>query len=437
MASMIRPLHLSLTSKSTAIRHVLDQHMPWIRSCLAVEPAEIIQLRFDHPLAHLAAQRLFGSGCRTAISHEARKTLEKRLERIEFPPGIVPASALRLVSLPRAAREWSAEWLDCPVAFHFTGLSRPVIAVNIPYVDSLNRGSEWREVTLAKCEDSPALLALMEEAFGMDRLMKIMGEGSVSVQPLAWDDLVLDDSVGRLVKDDFCLFLQREGWYKEHRMPFRRGYLFYGPPGNGKSSVIRAMLSTPGISGFTLNPFRYCTDDDMLTAMFREAAQSTPAVVVFEDLDRCYPVDKEQEPVSRISLQQLLNHLDGIGNQDGIIVVATANNPSILDAAILRRPGRFDRVVGFQNPSADLRRTYLQQMYAPLAQDDLTECARMTAGFSFAQLREAYIMAGQIALEEDGRVDAIRLVGAARTLAETMMSADRKWNSPVGFREAV
>jgi hypothetical protein len=116
-----------------------------------------------------------------------------------------------------------------------------------------------------------------------------------------------------LVKDDFCLFLQREDF-----------------------------------SGFTLNPFRYCADDYMLTAMFREAAQSTPAVVVFEDLDRCYPVDKEQEPVSRISLQQLLNHLDGIGNQDGIIVVATANNPSILDAAILRRPGRFDRVVGLR-----------------------------------------------------------------------------------------
>jgi SpoVK/Ycf46/Vps4 family AAA+-type ATPase len=397
----------------------------------------MIQLRFDHPLAPLAALRLFGSDCRTAIPREALKTLDKRLERMEFPPGIVPASVLRLVSLPGATREWSAEWLDCPVALHFTGLSGPVIAVNIPYVDSLNHGSEWREVTLAKCDDSPALLALMEEAFGMDRLMKIMGEGSVDVQPLAWDDLVLDDSVGRLVKDDFSLFLQREDWYKQHRMPFRRGYLFYGPPGNGKSSVIRAMLSTPGVSGFTLNPFRYCADDDMLTAMFREAAQSTPAVIVFEDLDRCYPADKEQEPVSRISLQQLLNHLDGIGNQDGIIVVATANNPSILDAAILRRPGRFDRVVGFQNPSADLRRRYLQQMCPPLAEDDLTECVRMTTAFSFAQLRETYIIAGQISLEVDGQVTAARLIEAARTLAETMMSADRKWNSPVGFRESV
>ena len=173
-----------------------------------------------------------------------------------------------------------------------------------------------------------------------------------------------------------------------------------------------------------------------MAAMFAEAAQSTPAIIVLEDLDRCFPVNKESESGCRISLQQLLNHLDGVGNQDGIIVVATANNPCILDAAILRRPGRFDRVVGFQNPSAELRQKYLRQMYKPLATEDLMECTRVTASFSFAQLREAYILAGQIALEEEGEISATRLTQAAQALGETMMLADRKWNSSVGFREA-
>jgi len=104
-------------------------------------------------------------------------------------------------------------------------------------------------------------------------------------------------------------------------------YLFHGPPGNGKSSVIRAMLSTAGISGFTLNAFRVFTDDDMMAAMFAEAAQSTLSIIVLEDIDRWFPANKEDENGCRISLQQLLNHLDGVGNQDGIIVVATANNP--------------------------------------------------------------------------------------------------------------
>jgi len=403
---------------------------------MAEEKNNLVQLRFDNSLAAIAAHHLMGARCRTAMQPQGRTALEKRLQRIEFPPETAPAIKLRLVSLPQTSHDWAAEWLDCPVALYLSGFSGPVIAANLPCVDGAGHSSEWREVTLTKQEDVPALLDLMKAAFGVRRPLKVMGEESVNVQPLAWDDLVLDGSVVRLVKDDFHLFLEREDWYNRHRLPFRRGYLFHGPPGNGKSSVIRAMLSKTGISGFTLNPFRVFTDDDMMAAMFAEAAQSTPAIIVLEDLDRCFPVNKENESGCRISLQQLLNHLDGVGNQDGIIVVATANNPCILDAAMLRRPGRFDRVVGFQNPSAELRQEYLRQMYKPLATEDLTECTRVTAGFSFAQLREAYILAGQIALEEEGEISATRLTQAAQTLGETMMLADRKWNSPVGFREA-
>ena len=434
---MIKTLRLSLASRSAEIRNALDQDMPWIRTCMAEDGNNLVQLRFDHSLAAIAAHRLIGARCRTAIPPGGRTTLEERLQRIEFPPETAPAVKLRLVSLPQTSHDWSAEWLDCPVALYYSGFSGPVIAANLPCVDGVGHCSEWREVTLTKREDVPALLELMKAVFGVNRPLKVMGEESVNIQPLAWDDLVLDSSVVRLVKDDFHLFLEREEWYKRHRLPFRRGYLFHGPPGNGKSSVIRAMLSTAGISGFTLNPFRVFCDDDMLAAMFAEAAQSTPSIIVLEDLDRCFPVEKEKEQECHISLQQLLNHLDGVGNQDGIIVVATANNPCILDAAILRRPGRFDRVVGFQNPSAELRERYLCQMNAALRSEELSECIRVTAGFSFAQLRETYILAGQIALEEDDEIDAARISQAARTLAETMMAADRRWNSQVGFREKV
>jgi ATP-dependent 26S proteasome regulatory subunit len=48
-----------------------------------------------------------------------------------------------------------------------------------------------------------------------------------------------------------------------------------------------------------------------------------------------------------VSFQTLLNCLDGVGTQEAVIVVATANDPTCLDPAILKRPGRFDRVVQF------------------------------------------------------------------------------------------
>jgi hypothetical protein len=72
-------------------------------------------------------------------------------------------------------------------------------------------------------------------------------------------------------------------------------------------------------------------------------------------------------------------------------------------------------------------------MYAPASEEDLTEFAHKTAGFSFAQLREAYILAGQIAFETGGQINAESLAQAACMLSETMSLADRKWNTPVGF----
>jgi SpoVK/Ycf46/Vps4 family AAA+-type ATPase len=63
----------------------------------------------------------------------------------------------------------------------------------------------------------------------------------------------------------------------------------------------------------------------------------------------------------RVNFQTLLNCHHGVGTQDGVLVVATANDSTCLDAAILKRPGRFDRVVQFRNPDADLRREYYRR----------------------------------------------------------------------------
>lgn len=91
MAPMIKTLRLSLASRSTEIRNALQQHMPWIRSCTGDDGANLVQLRFDNSLAALAAHHLFGQRCRTAIQSRTQDSLKERLERIEFPPGILPA----------------------------------------------------------------------------------------------------------------------------------------------------------------------------------------------------------------------------------------------------------------------------------------------------------------------------------------------------------
>jgi ATPase family associated with various cellular activities (AAA) len=432
---MSKTLRLSLSSKSTQIHTTLDAWRPWLLDCFGEKPENLLQLRFEHSIAVLAARRLLGSDRQTERSPVSLKLLDERLRSIEFPPGVLPAMALRCSAISSGSGSWTAEWLDCPVALHFSGLCKPVVAFNIPFVDNLSRGSEWREVVIVHRTDAAHLLATLQDAFPTGPGLKIIGGSPVAVKPLAWEDLVLEDSVVRLVQEDFLLFLQREDWFRKHKLPFRRGYLLHGVPGNGKSSIIRAMLSTPGISGLTLNPFETPFDEDRLALMFAEAAQSTPSLIVLEDLDRCYPLDKARGKECALPVQQLMNQLDGVGSQDGIIVVATANDPAVLDPAILRRPGRFDRVVAIQNPPGPLRERYFRQMHGSLTAEDLAECSLRTEGFSFAQLRETYILAGQSALEENCPIDAKMLVRAAQTLVETMMVADRRWKAAAGFRK--
>jgi SpoVK/Ycf46/Vps4 family AAA+-type ATPase len=214
-----------------------------------------------------------------------------------------------------------------------------------------------------------------------------------------WDVVVLDATTRRMVRTDFELFFQREEWFRQHNLPYRRGYLLWGPPGNGKSATIRVMASHPHIQPYTLD----LSDTEEKSAgvlhLFERAATNAPALVIIEDLDRAFPTEGKRTRERTVSFQTLLNCLDGVGSQDGVIVVATANDPTCLDPAILKRPGRFDRVVQFRNPDAHLRREYYQRLSPVLTGGQFESVIAQTEGFSFAQLRETYILGAQSAFE--------------------------------------
>jgi ATP-dependent 26S proteasome regulatory subunit len=151
--------------------------------------------------------------------------------------------------------------------------------------------------------------------------------------------------------------------------------------------------------------------------MFNRAGSCAPSPIVLEDIDRAFPKQQSSGARSAISQQQLLNCLDGFTTQDGVVVVATANEPTALGPAILRRPGRFDRVVLFPNPTAELRLRYLRRLNNQQKQSELQAAIDLSEGFSFAQLREAYILAGQMAYEREAEIepgDILRAVQALR-----------------------
>jgi SpoVK/Ycf46/Vps4 family AAA+-type ATPase len=229
---------------------------------------------------------------------------------------------------------------------------------------------------------------------------------------------VLDQSVLTLVKEDFENFFERRAWFRKHGFAFRRGYLLHGEPGTGKTSVVKAMLSSRGLTAYTLRFGDPHKDDSDLDRLFQDAVRDGPAAVLLEDIDRVFPASGEVK--SNISLQQVLNSLDGIGTGDGIVVIGTANDPTRLDPAILRRPGRFDRVVQFAKPNAELRGRYIHKFGLAIDEQALVQPVAESDGFSFAFLREAIILAAQRSLVEGGDVSANDLLYAIRTLKQTM-----------------
>jgi SpoVK/Ycf46/Vps4 family AAA+-type ATPase len=214
-----------------------------------------------------------------------------------------------------------------------------------------------------------------------------------------WDSIVLDATTRRLVRKDFELFFEREQWFRQHNLPYRRGYLLWGPPGNGKTACIRVMAAHPHIKPYSLDLSDTEEKSSSVLHLFENAALNAPSIVILEDIDRAFPSEGKRTQERTVSFQTLLNCLDGAGSQNGVIAIATANNPQCLDAAILKRPGRFDRVVQFRNPDADLRREYYRRLSPVLTGEKFEIAIQQTDGFSFAQLRESYILGSQSAFE--------------------------------------
>jgi SpoVK/Ycf46/Vps4 family AAA+-type ATPase len=320
---------------------------------------------------------------------------------------------------PRRSR---LEWLDVPVALRLRTIADPVVALNIAYQPGPHADSETETRLLVMSRQSvEQVVRLLETLDARDPTptLTMYRSESRKIVPVSWDDLVLSPSVLSLLKNDFESFWEREQWFRERNLPFRRGFLLHGEPGNGKSTAVRAMLTSRRLSAFSIRLFDPQMSDVDLEYLFEEALSHRPALVLFEDLDRAFPRNGESR--SAISLQALLNSLDGVATGEGLVIVATANEPAALDPAILRRPGRFDRVVRFGNPNRQLREQYISKMKLHLDQAALSHAVANSRGFSFAQLREAVILSAQFADERNAEVEGPDLLRGIEVLRETMV----------------
>jgi hypothetical protein len=223
----------------------------------------------------------------------------------------------------------------------------------------------------------------------------IGGEPIPYERNLSWDDLFMEESLKKEIKGTVEGFLNAESLYKERGIPWKRGVLFFGEPGNGKTSAIRTIISEYNFKPVTVQNSA-STNDDTITEAFVYAEQQGPSLLYFEDLDSLLQ--------QNISLSHFLNLMDGVASKQGIFIIATANEPGILKQSITDRPSRFDRKWEFKLPDEKSSLDYLKKWFGTqIKEESLKKVAEKTVKykFSFSYLKELYITAAYSAISNN------------------------------------
>jgi hypothetical protein len=157
-----------------------------------------------------------------------------------------------------------------------------------------------------------------------------------AIRPL--DTIYMPAGKLEAVTKDLERFLDSEQDYVRIGAPWHRGYLFFGPPGTGKTSLAKALASHFNLDVYMAALPDMKKDADLTNAL---ASIQAPAVLLLEDIDVASAASNREEEKDTLSMSGLLNALDGIGTPHGLITIMTSNHPDKLDEA-LTRAGRID-----------------------------------------------------------------------------------------------
>ena len=137
--------------------------------------------------------------------------------------------------------------------------------------------------------------------------------------------------------EEFCNEDTREV-YMKHGIPYKCVVLIYGPPGTGKTSTISSIASAIDSDIYIIPMFKELTDYTLVDALsgVRDRDDEKKSIIVLEDIDTIFDTRKEGDDSNMLTLNGLLNALDGHTCPEGSLIFMTANNPQVFDSALIR-----------------------------------------------------------------------------------------------------
>lgn len=208
--------------------------------------------------------------------------------------------------------------------------------------------------------------------------------------PRPSSSVVLQEGVFEEIEEDVVKFLNSKEWYGQHGIPYQRGYLFDGEPGNGKTSVVTALASKLGRDIYILNVAGL--SDERVSELLPSLPENS--FLLLEDIDRAFAGrERTSDSSEKLTFSGLINAIDGVAAPSGRILIMTTNHPENLDPALMR-PGRVDKRVTFCNATADMARRLFLQFFPtkPGLGDEMFDLIqKSTRKYSMAELQELMI----------------------------------------------
>jgi len=236
-----------------------------------------------------------------------------------------------------------------------------------------------------------------------------MREVLVEIPKIKWEDVGGLEEVKQALKEAVELPLQNPECFKRLGIRPPRGILLYGPPGCGKTYIVKALANESGTNFIAVKGPEILTmwvgeSERKLRDVFKRAKQVAPAIILFDEIDALAPkrgIDAGSRVTEQI-VSQLLTEMSGIEEMEGVVVIGTTNRPDIVDPALLR-PGRFDRLIYVPAPDEKTRleifKVHTKGM--PLKGVSLDKLAKETNGYSGADIEALSREAAMLALRED------------------------------------
>jgi hypothetical protein len=277
-----------------------------------------------------------------------------------------------------------------------------------------------------------------------DEVRSRLAPGSAPLPPALppADEAITFDDVGgqdaaRAEMEAICLAVRRPEAFKAWGTRPPRGVLLHGPPGTGKTLLARALANESGAHFFHVRATDvvskwYGEAEQRLQQIFDQARSQAPSVIFFDEIDALAREREVAHEATHRIVSTFLENLDGLRENEGVIVLAATNRLRAVDDALLR-PGRFDRIVEVPLPTAEGRRAILRihldqarrragrELFEPSAEANWEALLAATDGFSGADLAEVVRRALEARVRSGSTSGLIRfseLMAAAEGLAQ-------------------